>query len=284
MSLESIDTIGGFGSANGQFRGPAGIAVSNQAIWVNDQQNQRIERFTKKGIFEFSFKQIKNDEGDWDKMDTPYAIAIDLQGMVYVSDSEAGCLYQFDNLGQYQQTIGSFGVSGVKFNAPKGIYVDNLGFIYIADSGNNRILKIDAAAAKALEIPQSEGSLKKPADIYVDPEGAIYVLDEDGIKLFNELGKYQKMLVKTGDGTITAFTLDSQKHIYTIFKKANSHNEGNIIIFDYFGNEMYRDDLVTINAQMVTSAKKPMDLVVDDGKLYVTDQETNKVIIYGIRN
>ncbi|WP_419874725.1 YIP1 family protein [Candidatus Pristimantibacillus sp. PTI5] len=63
------------------------------------------------------------------------------------------------------------------FNQPKDIFVDEKDHIYIADTGNNRIVHLDAQGQYIREIKVEESPLKKPSGLYVDKSGEIYVAD-----------------------------------------------------------------------------------------------------------
>lgn len=65
----------------------------------------------------------------------------------------------------------------LQFNQPKDIFVDEKDHIYIADTGNNRIVHLDAKGQYIREIKVEESPLKKPSGIYVDKAGEIYVAD-----------------------------------------------------------------------------------------------------------
>ncbi|KRE45037.1 nuclease PIN [Paenibacillus sp. Soil522] len=65
----------------------------------------------------------------------------------------------------------------LQLNQPKDIFVDEKDHIYIADTGNNRIVHLDEQGHYIREIKVSESPLKKPSGLYVDKAGEIYVAD-----------------------------------------------------------------------------------------------------------
>lgn len=71
----------------------------------------------------------------------------------------------------------SLGVGVMK--GPQDLFVDHEGFVYVADSGNNRILKLDADGNLVLQFGQDgEGALNNPQGVFVWPfDGTIYVAD-----------------------------------------------------------------------------------------------------------
>ena len=59
-------------------------------------------------------------------------------------------------------------------NNPDGIYVDYNGYVYIADAGNNRILKTNSNGTVICEI---SAGLSAPQGVFVDNNGLVYVVD-----------------------------------------------------------------------------------------------------------
>ena len=95
---------------------------------------------------EFGFTTHLNPaQGNFDmlvpgKFSQPQDVTVDLTGNIFVIDSELDRLFKFSPSGAEQQSFGESG-SGVKqFNNPKGVgFFDRT--LYIADTGNNRIVR-----------------------------------------------------------------------------------------------------------------------------------------------
>ncbi|MBE1445000.1 SMP-30/gluconolactonase/LRE family protein [Paenibacillus sp. OAS669] len=60
---------------------------------------------------------------------------------------------------------------------PKGIFIDTKDNIYIADTGNNRIVHLDENGNFKRIIDVKENPLKKPEGVFIDKNGDIYVAD-----------------------------------------------------------------------------------------------------------
>jgi len=71
----------------------------------------------------------------------------------------------------YHETWGSFGAGSGQFNDPQGVAVDDAQFIYVADTGNDRIQVLDANGAYVRGWPTAD----QPADIAIGTNGYIYV-------------------------------------------------------------------------------------------------------------
>ncbi len=79
----------------------------------------------------------------------PLGIAVDANGYVYVSDSSQSVnksyrIQKFDSNGVFVKSWGGEGRIEGKFVNPKGLAVDEDGYVYVADSGNGRIQKFSA--------------------------------------------------------------------------------------------------------------------------------------------
>lgn len=75
----------------------------------------------------------------------PCGIAVDhREGLIYISDTEAHRLQVFDKEGNFVKTLGGFGKPGEEgFFHPRGIIFDDKGFLWVADTGNHRVVKLD---------------------------------------------------------------------------------------------------------------------------------------------
>ncbi|MCX5745018.1 MAG: hypothetical protein NT062_21235 [Proteobacteria bacterium] len=85
---------------------------------------------------------------------TPRDVAVDTRGNVYVADSYRHRVVRIDGTGTLDVVAGngtgSYGGDNgpaklAALRAPYGVAVDPGGNVYIADTGNNRIRKVDAA-------------------------------------------------------------------------------------------------------------------------------------------
>ena len=86
-------------------------------------------------------------------------------------------------------TWGETGSGPGQLREPIGIDVDKEGFVYIADSRNQRIQKFDSKGRIVMQIGEpgeGPGQFQKPIDVAVAPNGTIYVSDYalDRVKAF----------------------------------------------------------------------------------------------------
>jgi sugar lactone lactonase YvrE len=78
----------------------------------------------------------------WDSqtvVNKPY-LAIDANGNVFTSDPEGSRIIKFSNDGALLAVFGVRGSDLSSFNLPTGLAFDAAGNLYVADSGNQRIM------------------------------------------------------------------------------------------------------------------------------------------------
>ena len=144
-----------------QLDNPCSVAVDlNGNIYIADTYNDRIRRVDAvTGIIETvagtGDQGYNGDDIDattaW--LDTPYGVAVDDEGNFYIADAYNHRIRKVDTSGTIT-TVAGTGVSGwdgdgaatsKKLFYPYGVFVDVLGEIYIADTFNHIIRKVDAA-------------------------------------------------------------------------------------------------------------------------------------------
>jgi DNA-binding beta-propeller fold protein YncE len=150
---EWLRDIGSSGSELGQLNEPAGIAVGSDRLYVADTWNQRVSVFALDGTPMYTF-----DVRGWfeDLGNRPYLALDEVRNMLYVTDPDAGRVLVYDMQGN---CVGSFGEPSDapfnlnQFDVTSGVTVDNLGNVYVVDSGANRILQFPPfpASTAALE-------------------------------------------------------------------------------------------------------------------------------------
>jgi predicted membrane-bound mannosyltransferase/sugar lactone lactonase YvrE len=142
-----LTEFGSGGFDPGQFDEPVGVAIgSDGTVYVTDTWNQRIQSFvpTETGEGEILYQPLAQwDVSGWfgQSLDNKPFIAVDRNNNVFVTDPEGYRVIEFTSTGEFVRTWGDFGAGLDQLGLPSGIAVDPLGFIWVTDSGNNRILK-----------------------------------------------------------------------------------------------------------------------------------------------
>jgi hypothetical protein len=147
------------------------------------------------------------------QLNGPAGLAIDKNDNIYVADLINCAIRKIDSTTKIISTVvgcGERGYAGdggsaikAKLNRPEGIFVDNKGDLYIADSGNHRIRKVEASTGIIKTIAgngkagfegdddsASKARLNHPAGVVVDSKGNVYVNDygNDRIRKINRKG------------------------------------------------------------------------------------------------
>ena len=132
---------GSYGSGNGQFISPHGIAVdSSGKVYVADTYNYRIQKFSPDGTFLASWGSEGSGNGQFE---SPDGVAVDGSGNVYVTDigncmtDTGNCRIQkFSPDGTFLTSLGSETPLNGQFYHPWGIAVDGSGKVYVAGYDN----------------------------------------------------------------------------------------------------------------------------------------------------
>jgi DNA-binding beta-propeller fold protein YncE len=190
----TVSTIAGNGGLGGRdgpgtaamFRRPTGVAVGpDGAIYVADSDNHAIRRLAKVGpawmvtTYAGALRAQGAGDGAADKarFNRPTALAIDGAGNVFVADQAGNRIRKIEVGTRQVSTVAGTGGAGwqdaprgteAKFNNPSAIVVGAGGELYVLDGGNQRIRRISADAARAVQT--LAGKEENPAG-YADGTG-----------------------------------------------------------------------------------------------------------------
>lgn len=164
-----IGLTGQFGGNPGEFYEPVGAAQApDGSMYVTDTWNGRIQRLTgPPSYFPLGEWPIDGWATNFSIYNKPY-VATDSAGRVYVTDPEQYRVLIFDPDGNYLGKFGQFGADATSFGLPSGIFIDSADNIYVADAGNNRIMKYAPIFAPAIqqieEPPVEEEEVEQPVE------------------------------------------------------------------------------------------------------------------------
>ena len=131
--------IGGYGTEQGQFQRPSGMALWDGRLYVTDAFNNRIQVFGEDG----KLIAILGDSDKISDLHYPYDIAANAKGELFVVEYGAGRVSKFDRAGKLLGRYGHTGTQAAQFSTPWGLAVDSRGRVYVCDTGNRRIVELE---------------------------------------------------------------------------------------------------------------------------------------------
>ncbi len=186
---------------------PEGVCVDTSGnIYIADTENHRIRKFVEGGnINTIAGTGTPGYSGDGEaaidaKLNSPHGVCVHTSGNIYIADTENHRIRKFVEGGNIN-TIAGTGTPGyspdpqkateAKLNCPLGVCVHTTsGNIYIADTDNHRIRRVDAATGEINTIagtgtpgyspdPQkaTEAKLDHPSGVCVNSTGKVVISD-----------------------------------------------------------------------------------------------------------
>jgi len=210
-----ITTIAGTGIAgysgdtgpaiNAQLDGPWNLAFDSSGnLYVSDLNNQRVRKINVNGIIStiagtgvagYNADGIQATTAD---LNTPWGLAVDSSGNVYVADSDNHRIRKV-TVGGIISTIAGTGVAGynadgiqattAQLNTPSGVTLDSSGNVYIVDRSNHRVRKVaingiistiagnGRAGYSGDGVIATDVRVNYPTSIALDSTGNVYIAD-----------------------------------------------------------------------------------------------------------
>ena len=282
LDASGIPVVGysgdGAAATSAQLYNPSGIAIDSSGnIYIAETNNNVIRKIDSSGIIsrfagslDASGVPVAGYSGDEGaatsaELTAPYGITLDSLGNLYIADSSNHIIRKVDSSGIITRFAGSLDASGVPIQGysgddgvatnahldnPSGVAIDSSGNLYIADTNNNLIRKVDSSgiisrfagsgSLDASGVPVAgysgdEGAatsaeLTNPYGITLDSSGNLYICDTGN----NRIRKVDSSGIITtvagngltgyyGDGDISIYanlnspssaTVDSSGYIY----------------------------------------------------------------------
>jgi DNA-binding beta-propeller fold protein YncE len=159
------------------------------------------------------------DEKD-ERLRRPNGILADLEGNIYVADSEQRIIFVFDQKKKALRFLGFGSLAG-----PVGLAIDSKrGIIFVSDSRLKKVMGFDKNTDKNLMTVGSLGEFQSPSGmVYDDERDRLYVSDTRAhiIKVFDKDGKFLFTIGKHGnkDGEFnfpSYLALDRRGRLYVV--------------------------------------------------------------------
>lgn len=142
--------------SNARFNAPTAVATDAAGnVYVADTYNNAIRKVTASGVVStlagtFGVAGSADGTGTAATFSSPYALAVDAAGNVWVTDVDTHTVRRITPGGIVVTIAGAAGLSGsadgpgrtARFNSPVGIAVDGDGNVYVADRNNRTLRKI----------------------------------------------------------------------------------------------------------------------------------------------
>jgi DNA-binding beta-propeller fold protein YncE len=197
--------------AEGVLRFPEAVAVDAQGnVYVADQLSYVVQKFSDAGAFETEWGSFGGGHGQFGPIG---GLATDAAGNVYVVDSSHNRIEKFDSNGAFIAQWGhkgsgpgqfSFGSSQDYTKPPGGGIAVAGNFVYVADSGNNRIQRFNLEGGEGMEWGtkgSGPGQFTYPRGVAANAS-EVLVADDDNhrIEKFDPDGGYQSAAGSQGTG------------------------------------------------------------------------------------
>lgn len=195
----------GGAATDAQLDAPSAVAVDGAGnLFIADSANYCIRRVDTNGIITTTAGNGTNGySGDGGaatnaELALPTGVAVDTSGNIFIVDEDSGVIRKVDANGVITTVAGngSWGYSGdggaatnAQLNAPLGAAVDNVGDLFIADSANCCVRKVDTngiittVAGNGTNGYSGDGGaatnamLALPAGVTVDDAGNLFIAD-----------------------------------------------------------------------------------------------------------
>ncbi|WP_406276922.1 NHL repeat-containing protein [Nocardia sp. NBC_00881] len=192
-------------AVNAQLNSPRGVAVGpNGIFYIADTENYRVRKVDDVAtITTFAGNGgigSGGDRGPADRaqLNLPSGVAVGPDGALYIADTANHRVCKVDDAGTIKTVAGN-GTPGfdgdgrpadqAQLNTPSGVAIGPDGALYIADTANHRVCKVDGTGTIKTVAgngtpgfdgdgrPADQAQLNTPSGVAIGPDGALYIAD-----------------------------------------------------------------------------------------------------------
>ena len=261
------------GEENKEFlNSPLGVVAGKDKVYITDSKNHRVNVYSKKGRFLFSFGEMGKKDGQFVY---PNTLAIDDTGKVFVGEFQTGRIQVFDSSGKFQNSITSNNERDI---IPLSITVKNKKIYMVSKSGEIVILTYEGNLIEKFGQPGvGKGQLNFPNGIAVSEDNRIFVSDSGNgrVQIFSDKGEFLQILDTNGNllnlPRGIAFDELGNLYIVDIFSHSISVYDNRLNYLFSFGERGTKEGQVNF----------PNNVFIDgEFHIYITDRENNRVVVY----
>ncbi len=261
----------------GNFSKPTGISVDADGIlYVADSGKSVIYLLNSDGRILETIGRFGWRDGEFDN---PADVALDSRFQLYIADSGNNRIQRYDLINKRFSVIAGENTDSSSesliFSRPQSVTTDIRGYIYIADTWNHRILKVDPFGRLIMEIGNQQ--LRNPNGVAVDLNENIYISDSGNNRIHKLDFGGRTTFIQGQEGSAKSqfrnplgITIDEPGYIYVV-----DNGNRRIQVFDPEGN------YITGFGQPLL--EDPADIAVDkNSHAYVTDTAAGDIKIFRI--
>jgi sugar lactone lactonase YvrE len=276
-------TFGSLGSGDGKLDHPQGLGVDATAVYVADDRNDRVVKFSHDGEFLGAAGRDGTGDGEFR---FPYDAGVDDRGDLFVADNNnhrvqslsAATLAFQDLWGQLGTGIGEFGYPR-SLAAIKGT---TTGGVVVGDTSNNRVqsFKPDGASTGVFGTnARGPGLFMLPRSVAVASDGSLWVADtfSDRIQKLSASGAPLASYSRVSTfGPAPGGSLGQFRNPYGV---GVDRAKGYLYVADTGNNRVQRFNGKTWSAVGGTTLNAPRGVWVSaTGKLFAADTGNNRVV------
>jgi uncharacterized protein (TIGR03437 family) len=316
----NITTVAGNGAAGFadgsdpttvQFNSPNLIALDSKgALYIADTTNHRVRMISGNTVTTIAGtgnigQGGNNGPAASATLNSPGGVAVDSAGTIYIADTgnnmirkiSGGTITLFAGTGNANYSGDNGPALNAELSGPTGVAVDSAGNLYIADTNNNLIRKVDKSGNITSYVGgtgPTARSLNHPTGVWIDAANVLYISDTGNRRIakfannvFSNIAGNQSVGFSGDGGPATramlnnpvGIAVDSAGNLY-IADANNSRirkvtTDGNIVTIAGKGGASYSGD-----GGPATSAGLffPRGIAVDSGgKVYIADTQNNVI-------
>ncbi len=178
-------------TAGGSFSKPSSITIDNRGrIYATDSGDHFIRIFDGQGKYVKEYLNRMGKDGGLS------GIICDASGLLYVSDSDNGCVHVINaDSGAWLRKVGAKGTSDGQLQLPTGLALDRFNQLYVVDYGASKISVFSKAGIFQRSFGgkgTGKGMFNVPRGIAIDRFDRLYVADSlnHRVQVFNTNGQY----------------------------------------------------------------------------------------------